>query len=98
MPAAPPADVHAFFPTDSTVAATHAAAPLPPRLLLTGPPRSGKSSLLLQMAYSHAAQGGAALYVCFSRGHFDSHPPARPRGGAASGGADEDVLRRIQIK
>lgn len=96
MPAGP-SDVRSFFPHD-TEAATHALAPLPPRLLLTGPPRSGKSSLLLQLAYSHAARGGMALYVCFSLAHTDSHPPARPRGGAASSAVDEDVLRRIQIK
>jgi ABC-type molybdenum transport system ATPase subunit/photorepair protein PhrA len=91
-------DARAFFPADNAEAATDAVAPLPPRVLLTGPPRSGKSSLLLQLAYSHAAQGGAALYVCPSRGHVDSHPPVRPRGGAASSAVDEDVLRRIHIK
>jgi ABC-type molybdenum transport system ATPase subunit/photorepair protein PhrA len=95
MAAAEP-DLHYFFPTDD--AARHAAAALPPRLLLTGPARSGKSSLLLQLAYSHAAQGGTALLVCVSRGHLESHPPVRPRGGAASGAVDDDVMRRIQIK
>lgn len=74
---------------------------LPARLLLSGPPRSGKSSLLLQLAYNRAARGEATLYVCASRELVEGRPPVRPREAAAASASasdDEARLRLIQIK
>ena len=93
-PRAMAAVLASLFP--AATAAEGSGEPLPHRLLLTGPPRSGKSTLLLQLAYSRAAMGEEVLYVSGRRERLNSHPPLRPRN--ASGASDDDVLRRIHIK
>ncbi|KAJ8773532.1 hypothetical protein K2173_005778 [Erythroxylum novogranatense] len=45
-----------------------------PMVLLSGPPSSGKTSLLFQFAYNAAAAGGDVVFIC-NRDKLESKPP-----------------------
>ena len=80
-----------FFPTDALPACD-----LTPRSLLLGPPGSGKTSLLLQLALNHARRGRSTLYViCGARDALATRPPARPRASNSGSGSDDAELVRL---
>jgi hypothetical protein len=80
-----------FFLTVSArselVASLRRAPPLAAPLLLAGPPRSGKTSLLFQLARSLAERGGAPVVVLGARRTLEAAPPLLAAGGAAGDAA-----------
>ena len=86
----------ALFPPGETGERGEASASASARLLVTGPAGSGKSSLLMQYAYSLAARGLTSLFVCSSPATLAARPPARPHLG--SGASETEMLDRIKIK
>ncbi|XP_057773871.1 uncharacterized protein LOC130993125 isoform X2 [Salvia miltiorrhiza] len=61
--------------------------------ILSGPPCSGKTSLLFQFAFNSAEKGNAVLLLCHRR-TLQSNPPFLSQGVDPS----SDIFRRIQIK
>ena len=69
------------------------------RTLLLGPPRSGKTSLLMQFAFARARRGLTTLFVCHSREKLWVQRPARPHGADGEDDAQSiAALKRIRIK
>ncbi|XP_059633462.1 uncharacterized protein LOC132276166 [Cornus florida] len=66
-----------------------------PIMLLSGPPSSGKSSLLFQFAFNSAAleSNGVVLFLC-NRRKLESNPPYLSQGIDPS----SDIFQRIQMK
>ncbi|XP_037450498.1 uncharacterized protein LOC119320521 isoform X4 [Triticum dicoccoides] len=63
-------------------------------LLLSGPPRCGKTSLLFQFAINRAAESGRHVVFICSKGRLENSPPFLSQGVEPS----LNVLQRIQIK
>mmetsp|Transcript_5942 Transcript_5942/g.10291 ORF Transcript_5942/g.10291 Transcript_5942/m.10291 type:complete len:243 (+) Transcript_5942:189-917(+) len=61
--------------------------------LLSGPSRSGKTSLLFQVAYNIAAEGKRVLFIC-QRAKVELNPPILPEGVIAT----SDACERIDMR
>ncbi|KAH6837837.1 tRNA dimethylallyltransferase [Perilla frutescens var. hirtella] len=61
--------------------------------ILSGPPSSGKTSLLFQFAFNSAAEGNAVVILCHRRS-LETAPPFLSQGVDPS----SDIFRRIQVK
>ncbi|KAL1550503.1 hypothetical protein AAHA92_18455 [Salvia divinorum] len=61
--------------------------------ILSGPPCSGKTSLLFQFAFNSAAKGNAVVILCHRR-TLETSPPFLSQGVDPS----SEIFRRIQIK
>ncbi|XP_019189347.1 PREDICTED: uncharacterized protein LOC109183739 isoform X2 [Ipomoea nil] len=87
--------VERFFPlpnpTDMSSCRSHSDDPI---ILLSGPPSSGKTSLLFQYALNSAMEfNGAVVFIC-SRHKLDTKPPFLSQGVDPS----SDIFQRIHIK
>ncbi|CAN6293309.1 unnamed protein product [Urochloa humidicola] len=63
-------------------------------ILLSGPPRCGKTSLLFQFAVNRAAESGRGVVFICSKGRMENNPPFLSQGIDPS----MSLLQRIQIK
>lgn len=81
-----------FFP--ATASPPMASETLPAsRMLLVGPPDSGKTSLLLQLAFNRARRGLTSLLIsCGPPDGLAMHPPARPRCSSSTTGAENSSV------
>mmetsp|Transcript_29822 Transcript_29822/g.65173 ORF Transcript_29822/g.65173 Transcript_29822/m.65173 type:complete len:238 (+) Transcript_29822:351-1064(+) len=61
--------------------------------MLSGPPRSGKTSLLFQLAYNIAVEGKRVLFIC-QRAKIELNPPLLPEGVSPS----SDACERIDMR
>ena len=90
-----------FLPTGSS--SQHAASlplvdELATRSLLHGPPRCGKTSLLMQFAFARARRGLTTLLVCQSREKLWVQRPVPPRDDGCSESEAITALQKISIK
>ncbi|XP_051116495.1 uncharacterized protein LOC127241475 isoform X2 [Andrographis paniculata] len=65
-----------------------------PIVLLSGPPSSGKTSLLFQFALNTLAEGGGSVVILCNRRKLEANPPFLSQGVDPS----SDIFRRIQMK
>ncbi|EPS68239.1 hypothetical protein M569_06533 [Genlisea aurea] len=65
-----------------------------PIVLLSGPPSSGKTSLLFQFAFNSAAEGNGAVVILCNKRRLERNPPFLSQGVDPS----SEVFRRIRMK
>ena len=97
-PQAPPALFLPAGPSSQHTASLPLADELSTRSLLFGPPRSGKTSLLMQFAFARARRGLTTLFVCQSREKLWVQRPAAPRDDGCSESEVIAALQKISIK
>ncbi|KAI3472915.1 hypothetical protein Pfo_029164 [Paulownia fortunei] len=65
-----------------------------PILLLSGPPSSGKTSLLFQFALNSAVEGNGSVVILCNRRRLEINPPFLSQGADPS----SEIFQRIQMK
>lgn len=86
--------LHCFFSRQQAGAAANLNASFPSYTLLSGPPRSGKTSLLLQFAYNCAwSESTTAVFIC-KRQNVERKPPILSEDVDAS----SEVFERVHMK
>ncbi|KAL3835746.1 hypothetical protein ACJIZ3_010482 [Penstemon smallii] len=65
-----------------------------PIILLSGPPSSGKTSLLFQFAFNSAVESGGTVVILCNRRRLETNPPFLSQGVDPS----SETFQRIQIK